>query len=134
MNIYFLFPTLLFIFLLLMHKFLPAISREMSGVFKGRFNLHTCIHYISTIFTLLHLFLISSPFLLVPTPGRNYSSNGGRGDKGEWWRGWIQLWYIVRIFVNVTIYPQYNNNVKVKFKKKIKGGSRLVFLVILQQL
>jgi hypothetical protein len=28
------------------------------------------------------------------------------GDKGEWWRGWIQLWYIVRIFINGTIYSQ----------------------------
>jgi hypothetical protein len=27
----------------------------------------------------------------------------GGGDKGEWWRGWIQvwyIWYILRIFVN----------------------------------
>jgi beta-galactosidase/beta-glucuronidase len=29
-------------------------------------------------------------------------SPGGRGDKGEWWRRWVQLWCIVRIFVNVT--------------------------------
>jgi hypothetical protein len=45
-----------------------------------------------------------------------------------WWRGscgrapaqqaWgpefnaIQIWYIVRTFVNVTLYPQYNNNKK----------------------
>jgi hypothetical protein len=35
-------------------------------------------------------------------------------DKGELWR--IQLWYIVRTFVNVTMYPQYNKN-KNKFKK-----------------
>jgi hypothetical protein len=25
--------------------------------------------------------------------------------------GWIQLWSIVRTFVNVTMYPQYNNNI-----------------------
>jgi hypothetical protein len=25
------------------------------------------------------------------------------GNKGEWWRGWIQLWYVVTTFVNVTI-------------------------------
>jgi hypothetical protein len=25
-------------------------------------------------------------------------------------RGWIQLWYIVRTFINVTMYPQFNNN------------------------
>jgi hypothetical protein len=32
---------------------------------------------------------------------------GGK-DKGEWWRGWIQvwyIWYIVRTFVNATMYP-----------------------------
>jgi hypothetical protein len=32
--------------------------------------------------------------------------------------GWIQLWYIVRAFVNVTIYPQYNNNITKIFLKK----------------
>jgi hypothetical protein len=35
--------------------------------------------------------------------------NGGRGDKGEWWQGWIYLRYIVSTFVNVTMYTQYNN-------------------------
>jgi hypothetical protein len=31
---------------------------------------------------------------------------GGGEDKGEWWRGWIQAWYIwfiVKTFVNVTM-------------------------------
>jgi hypothetical protein len=37
----------------------------------------------------------------------DYSKNG-RGDKGEWWREWIQPGNIVRIFVSVTMYPQYN--------------------------
>jgi hypothetical protein len=32
--------------------------------------------------------------------------------KGEWWRGWIQLQYNVRTFVNVTMCPQHNNNKK----------------------
>jgi hypothetical protein len=27
-------------------------------------------------------------------------------DKGEWLKGWIQLWYIVRTFASVKIYPQ----------------------------
>jgi hypothetical protein len=35
-------------------------------------------------------------------------------DKGEWWKGWIQLWYIIRTFVNVTMYSQYNNNKRKK--------------------
>jgi hypothetical protein len=33
-------------------------------------------------------------------------------DKGEWWKGWIQAWYIlyiIRTFVNATMYPQHNN-------------------------
>jgi hypothetical protein len=44
----------------------------------------------------------------------NYFSKGE--DKGEWWRGWIQvwyIWYIVRNSVNATKYPhpaQYNKN------------------------
>jgi hypothetical protein len=35
---------------------------------------------------------------------------GGEEHKGDWWKGWIQLWYIIKTFVNVTMYPQYNNN------------------------
>jgi hypothetical protein len=27
----------------------------------------------------------------------------GRRDKGKWWRGQIQLWYIVQTLVNVTV-------------------------------
>jgi hypothetical protein len=44
-------------------------------------------------------------------------------------RGWIQLWYIVRTFVNVTMYLQYNNNIIEKkkdfplLKKKINHAS-----------
>jgi hypothetical protein len=44
------------------------------------------------------------------------------GDKGESWRGWVQLWYIVRYFVNVTMYSQYNNNNNNKRKKTIDRG------------
>jgi hypothetical protein len=33
----------------------------------------------------------------------------GRGEnKGEWWNGWIQVWYIwdmIRTFLNTTMYP-----------------------------
>jgi hypothetical protein len=32
-----------------------------------------------------------------------------RQNKGERGRGWIQLWYIARTLVNVTMYLQYNN-------------------------
>jgi hypothetical protein len=38
-----------------------------------------------------------------------WEQNGRREDKGKLWREWIQLWYIIRTFVNVTIYPQYDN-------------------------
>jgi hypothetical protein len=47
---------------------------------------------------------------------------GGGKNKGEWWRGWIQLeyiWYILRTFVNGTMYPQHNN-----FKKRKKNQNR----------
>jgi hypothetical protein len=49
----------------------------------------------------------------------NYSKNRGREDKGEWWRGWIQvwcIWYIVRTFVNATMYP--STTIKNVFKKR----------------
>jgi hypothetical protein len=49
------------------------------------------------------------------------------GDKEEWGRGWIQLWYIVRTFVNVTMYPRYNNNII----KKIKIVIFLLYLCLL---
>jgi hypothetical protein len=47
----------------------------------------------------------------------NYPRNGGEGVEGEW-RGWIQLWHIVRTFVNVTMYPQHNNKRKKCTKKE----------------
>jgi hypothetical protein len=55
-------------------------------------------------------------------PVETIPGTGGGGDKGEWWRGWIQLLYIVRTFVNVTLYPQYNNNRK---EKKLKSDQLL---------
>jgi hypothetical protein len=39
-------------------------------------------------------------------------------DKEEWWRGWIQIWFMVRTFVNVTLCPQYNHNMIIKMSKK----------------
>jgi hypothetical protein len=48
-------------------------------------------------------------------PVETISGIGGEEDKGEWWRGCIQLWYvwyIVRTFVNVTMYHLHNNNNK----------------------
>jgi hypothetical protein len=44
---------------------------------------------------------------------------GGRGNKGEWQRGWMQLWYILRTFVNVTMYSQYKNNKKERWKSPL---------------
>jgi hypothetical protein len=29
---------------------------------------------------------------------------------GEWWKGWIWWWHIIRSFVNVTRWLQYDNN------------------------
>jgi hypothetical protein len=51
-------------------------------------------------------------------PVETIPRTGGEG-KGEWLKGWIQLWYIVRTFVKITIYPQYNNNLK---REKIKSS------------
>jgi hypothetical protein len=46
----------------------------------------------------------------------------------KWWEGRLKendelwyIWYIVRTFVNVTIYPQHNNK-KIKLKKRRTGG------------
>jgi hypothetical protein len=46
-------------------------------------------------------------------------------DEGEWWRGWIWLRYNVSSFVNVTMYPQHNNNSIIKKFRK----TRKVFVV-----
>jgi hypothetical protein len=35
-------------------------------------------------------------------------------DKGEWWVGWIQPWYFVSTFVNITMHLQYSNIIKFK--------------------
>jgi hypothetical protein len=37
-------------------------------------------------------------------------------DRGEW----IQLWYILRTFANVTMYPKYNNSMIIKKRKEKK--------------
>jgi hypothetical protein len=39
----------------------------------------------------------------------------GEGDKGEWWRAWIQVWYIVRTFVSAISIP--STGIKNKIKK-----------------
>jgi hypothetical protein len=41
----------------------------------------------------------------------------GRRNKGERQCGWIQLWFSIRTFVNITMCPQYNNNT-IKQEKK----------------
>jgi hypothetical protein len=38
---------------------------------------------------------------------------GEEEDKGEWWSGWIQVWYtwyILRSFVNAKMPPIQHNN------------------------
>jgi hypothetical protein len=55
---------------------------------------------------------VNAKMILVETiPGME-----GERDKGEQWRGWNQvwyIWYIIRTFVNATMYPhpaqQYKN-------------------------
>jgi hypothetical protein len=53
---------------------------------------------------------------------------GMGGGKGEWWRGWNHLWYILRDFVNVTMYLQYNNSKKYR---KIKLFENINILKII---
>jgi hypothetical protein len=46
---------------------------------------------------------------------------GMGGEKGEWWWGWIDvwhIWYILRIFVNATLYTQHSRYTKKKKGKK----------------
>jgi hypothetical protein len=62
------------------------------------------------------------------------SQEWGRGHKGEWWRGWIQLWYIwyiVRTLVNVAVYPQDNKKIFKKEKKKKDSFSKKISTSIL---
>jgi hypothetical protein len=47
------------------------------------------------------------------SPVETISGIGVGRNKGEWWWGWIQLEYIVKLFVNVTMYPQHNNKNKI---------------------
>jgi hypothetical protein len=45
---------------------------------------------------------------LKTTPVETTPGIVGRGDEGEWLRGWIHVWstwYIVRTCVNATMYP-----------------------------
>jgi hypothetical protein len=48
------------------------------------------------------------------TPAETISGIGG--GKGEWWSGWIQLWYIVRTFVNAQCAP----STIIKYNKKLE--------------
>jgi hypothetical protein len=51
----------------------------------------------------VHMYLNTKMIAVETVPGIL-----GGGDKGEQWRRWIQgwyIWYIVRTFVNATMYP-----------------------------
>jgi hypothetical protein len=65
------------------------------------------------------------PIETIPGMGRSE-------DKGEWERGWIQvwyIWYIVRIFVDVTMYPHPAQQLKIK--KNPMKCMKLIFHQIL---
>jgi hypothetical protein len=52
-------------------------------------------------------------------PAETIAGIGEGGNKREWWRVLIQvwyIWYIIRHFVNATMYPQHNNK-KIDFLK-----------------
>jgi hypothetical protein len=82
------------------------------GIFRG--NEFQYLTFPSTCFiqwirALLHTYWKGKAHkLLSSLLSKNCSRNAGRGDEGEWWRVWIKIqciWYMVRTFVNVTIYP-----------------------------
>jgi hypothetical protein len=56
-------------------------------------------------------------------PAETIPGMGGGRDKGEWWRGEFNYDNIVRTFVNVTKYPQYNNNmvIKINLENQVLG-------------
>jgi hypothetical protein len=54
-------------------------------------------------------------------PAETTPQMGVEEDKGDLWKEWIQVWCIIRTFVNVTIYSQYSNKKKVKVKKRIEN-------------
>jgi hypothetical protein len=54
------------------------------------------------------------------------SGMGEMGNKREWWRGWIQLWYNVRNYVSVTMYTQYNIK-KNKIKQVAKANKKCLY-------
>jgi hypothetical protein len=61
------------------------------------------------------------------TPGM-----GSRGDKEEWWKGWIQpwyIWYIARTFANATMYPHTRQKEKRRKKNLRKNTYNLNTLI-----
>jgi hypothetical protein len=54
---------------------------------------------------------------------------GGKGDKVEWWRRWIKIWYIVRAFVNATMYP----STTIKNRKKQKKKRNYLYVKVLMK-
>jgi hypothetical protein len=55
---------------------------------------------------------------------------GGKGDKWEWWKGWIQYdIFDIRSFVNITVYPQHNNEKGLKIFQQCTNLWLNVFLL-----
>jgi abortive infection bacteriophage resistance protein len=51
-------------------------------------------------------------------PGKNYNRNEGGGIKENDEGGEFSIWYIVRMFVNATMYPiKHNNEKKMSYVK-----------------
>jgi hypothetical protein len=58
------------------------------------------------------------------------SNAGGKGDKGEQRRGWY-IWYIVRTFVNATMYRHLAQQQKQQQKKKKEKRSNTIQIHVL---
>jgi hypothetical protein len=77
-------------------------SQELASWKQGSFWL---LHSLAS--TLYHLY-VNGKMRPIETIPEIWGEGIKKNDGG----GWIQQWYAVRTFVNVTVYPQYNNNKK----------------------
>jgi hypothetical protein len=63
-----------------------------------------------------------------------FKNRGREGNKGEWWRGWIQVWYswyLVGNFENATMYPHpAQNKKKWHIYKIVRWKTKCCYLII----
>jgi hypothetical protein len=109
-----------------------SLKKQLHFWVYGISSQQVLLYFLIFVIVKLHFFSMWMPLLSSPYIAKFHSINrkiwvvetipgmGRRRNKGEWWRGWIQLWCIVKTLVNVTVYPQYNNNLKIYFSSSLK--------------